>query len=480
LLLAQVMRMQAPLPEEAGAKRGEMPLAGHEPEATPVVGNSPMVRRQALSENVEEALSAEPRAPEPGAAAKDAPTVRGKPLPVARGESRYTRLLQAAAGISREVMRLRGSEELLQEMVGLLVERLGFQHVAVYLVEGRAPQPEPVLPPPQQPESPALRPVPGPVAGQHWAGLQTGDGGASSTRVPGSVASLVERATSVQGAPGRAEVILDGEDSSQILLPLRAGGTLLAVLHVVGLPWEAILGTAAWREEELAVLEVLGDQLASALENAQSFEEAERRLQELDAQQRRYTTEVWGRFLAGRGTMAHRWFAPASEAEDGGGAHATAEPSVDGLAEEVWRTLSERVRAEGRPISLLHEESGQHILAVPARLREALIGVLGFRRPQEAGAWQAAEIAAIEGVASRMASAAENLRLLEEAQRSAAREQALSQMTAHFARSFNADAVLRAAVRELGQLPDVAEASVYIGESELPAPPRGDAEGRHL
>lgn len=469
LLLAQVMRIQAPVSEEAGDRTGEMPLAG----------NPPAVRRQALSGNVDEESSAGPRAPGP-AAAKASPLVRREPRPVSRDESRYTRLLKAAAEVSREVMQMRRSEELLQEMVDLLVERLDFQHVAVYLIEGRAPQAEPVLLRPQRPESPVLRPVPGAVAGQHRAGLQTRDDSASSAQVPGPVARLVEREASAQGAPGRAEVILGGEGPPQVLLPLRAGGTLLAALHVVGLPWDAALDGAAWGEEEVAALELLADQLAGALENAQGFEEAERRLQELDAQQRRYTTEVWGRFLEGRGRMAHRWLPSASEIADPGGGPAAGEPSMDGMTEDLWRSLFDRVRTEGRPVSLLNKESGQHVLAMPVRLRDVLIGVLGFRRPQEAGSWQAAEIAAVEGVASRMASAAENLRLLEEAQRSAAREQALSQMTAHFARSFNMDTVLRAAVRELGQLPDVAEASVYIGESELPAPPRADAEGPDL
>jgi GAF domain-containing protein len=473
LLLAQVMRMQAPAPE--GEAAGEMLLVGHTPAVAPMAEHSPPVRQETASAE-DGGSSAEARDPDPGMVADDPPPARRGPRPAARDEGRYARLLEAAAGISRQVLQVRRREDLLQEMVDLLVERLGFQRVAVYVVEGRGPRPEPALPPAQQPEPPLLRLVPGPVAGHHSAGLWAEDAGASSAEVPAPVARMVEGVTSAQSAPGGAEVISGGEDPPEILLPLRAAGTLLAVLHVVGLPWEATLEAAVWREEEVAALEILADQLAVALENAQVLEEAEARLQELDALQRHYTTEAWGRFIEGRGRTAHRWFSPASEAAEPGGGPAAAAPSAEGLAEDVWRSLFERVRAEGRPVSALRRESGQYVLAMPVRLREALIGVLGFRRPQQAGSWQEAEIAAIEGVASRMAFAAENLRLLEEAQRRAAREQALSQMTAHFARSFNMDTVLRAAVRELGQLPDVAEVSVYVGESDLPAPPRGDAE----
>jgi K+-sensing histidine kinase KdpD len=272
--------------------------------------------------------------------------------------------------------------------------------------------------------------------------------------------------------------VVSGEGAyPQILLPLRAEGTLLAVLHVVGLPdHKATVEATAWREEEVAALEIMADQLAIALENAQLFEEADVRLQELTALQRHYTTEAWGRFVEGRGQTAYRWFSPVSEVMGAEGGDASAETSAGGLAEDVWRSLFERVRAEGRPVSLADEDSGQHVLAMPVRLRDTVIGVLGFRRPRDGGSWQEAEIAAIEGVASRMAFAAENLRLLEEAQGRAAREQALSQMTAHFARSFNMDTVLRAAVRELGRLPDVAEVSVYIGAAQGHALARGDEE----
>jgi hypothetical protein len=39
----------------------------------------------------------------------------------------------------------------------------------------------------------------------------------------------------------------------------------------------------------------------------------------------------------------------------------------------------------------------------------------------------------------------------------------LSDMTAQFTQSLDMDALLRSAVRELGRLPNVAEASVHVG-----------------
>lgn len=478
VLLGQVMRVQTPAPAEGEVPMSHLPGKGHDPEAAKVAQALPVVGRDPEAVPAAEELPARRVAPEAAPLAEEPSAVRRQLSPRAQDEGRYARLLEAAAEISRQALRVRQSEELLQRMVELLVEHLAVQHVAVYLVEGRSTQPEPGLPPAQQPDLAVLRPVPGPVAGQPWANLQTGDSSVSSTRVPPSVARLVERLISGGEAPLRAEVISGEGVPPQIMLPLRADGRLGAVLHVVGLPWEATVEASDWREEEIVALEVMADQLAVALENAQILEEAETRLQELDAAQRHYTTEAWSRFIEGRRRTAYRWVSPDSGAAGPGDGSAPAETSADGLAEDAWQSLTERVRVEDRPVSLLHEESGQHVLAVPVRLRDALIGVLAFRRAREGGTWQEAEIAAIEGVASRMAFAAENLRLLEEAQRRAAREEALSQMTAHFARSFNMDTVLRAAVRELGRLPDVAEVSVFIGESEPSALPKGEAEGQ--
>jgi hypothetical protein len=66
--------------------------------------------------------------------------------------------------------------------------------------------------------------------------------------------------------------------------------------------------------------------------------------------------------------------------------------------------------------------------------------------------------------------ALENAHLLEETQRRAEREQMLGQMTTRFTRSLDMDTLLQTAVRELGQLLDVAEVSVHVLPPEEPLP----------
>lgn len=396
-------------------------------------------------------------------------------LPAAvEAPDRYTRLLETTAQITREASRLRGREEPLQRTVDLLVDRLGLPQAAIYLVEREEREPEPGLPPVAPSRAGTLRPVPGPMAGRGRAPGQAGDAEGPLPQIPERVAGFVERAVDARGATGRAEVVGGEGAPPEIILPLRAGGTLWAVLNLVGLPGQETAPAGPWREEEVSALETMADQLAVALDHARRLDEAEQRLNELSALQRHYTRETWQRFAEGRGQAAYHWLPLDARGRDTREQLGVPGTAAGGLSDEVWHALLERVRVDGQPANLFHEPSGQHVLAMPVRLRDVVIGILGFCRPEAAGTWQQAEIAAIEVVASRMAFAAENLRLLEEAQRRATREEALGQMTAHFSRSFNMDTLLRAAVRELGRLPDVAEASVYIGHTAGPAPDDGD------
>jgi GAF domain-containing protein len=110
-------------------------------------------------------------------------------------------------------------------------------------------------------------------------------------------------------------------------------------------------------------------------------------------------------------------------------------------------------------------ENGRRML-VPIRLRGHKIGSLVLRRDSEAAPWSSEENALVEDLSEQIGLALENARLMDETQRRAAREQALSQMTTRFSRFLDTDTVLQTAVRELGQLLEVDEVSVYVGDPE--------------
>jgi len=68
------------------------------------------------------------------------------------------------------------------------------------------------------------------------------------------------------------------------------------------------------------------------------------------------------------------------------------------------------------------------------------------------------------------------LRLLEDAQQRARQEQTIGELSTRFSQSLDIDSLLQTAARELGQLPDVSEVSVFIGQLPEQAPQKRRAK----
>jgi GAF domain-containing protein len=239
-------------------------------------------------------------------------------------------------------------------------------------------------------------------------------------------------------------------------LPLRINRRVIGALDIQSKE------ESAFDDEDVSILQTIADQLAVAIENARLLQEMQQTLHELEIASRRYTQESW---QSGTDqTLGYRYRLTDIEL--------ATEQSPE--ARRAWQ--------EGQSLITKAEpsESGDQdtvsAAAIPIKLRGQVIGVLNLRSSQEDIAPRT--VAQIEEVADRLAMALENARLLEETQRRARREQLLGEMTARFTQSLDMDTLLRAAVRELGQLPNVAEASVHVGAFEEEASGEGGGTGR--
>ena len=67
-------------------------------------------------------------------------------------------------------------------------------------------------------------------------------------------------------------------------------------------------------------------------------------------------------------------------------------------------------------------------------------------------------------VAYQVGLAVDNIRLLEEATERAKQEQMVGKLAARFSQSLDLDTLLQTAARELGQLPNISEVSVFVGQ----------------
>ncbi|OQA13401.1 MAG: hypothetical protein BWY63_03487 [Chloroflexi bacterium ADurb.Bin360] len=176
-------------------------------------------------------------------------------------------------------------------------------------------------------------------------------------------------------------------------------------------------------------------------------------LTEFRAVQQRYLQEAWKMFLEGgqgrRGLRAK------------GGEIAAIEPT--------WHPSMVEAAKSQRTV-VQNEE-----LALPIAVRDEVVGAVRARRT-DGNPWTAEELALIESVMDQLGQTLETLRLVEETQRQAQRQQVLGDLSVRFGRSFDVDALLQQAVVDLGRLLDLDEVTVFLEPSAAaPASPNAAA-----
>jgi GAF domain-containing protein len=89
------------------------------------------------------------------------------------------------------------------------------------------------------------------------------------------------------------------------------------------------------------------------------------------------------------------------------------------------------------------------VLAVPMRVGDQVIGVLGARKPTGAAPWSQKEVTLLEAICAQVGQAVENARLYESVQQREERERLLGQAAARMRESLDVETVLRVAAEEI-------------------------------
>ena len=198
---------------------------------------------------------------------------------------------------------------------------------------------------------------------------------------------------------------------SEIALPLKSGNTIIGALDIQSIE------AAAFSKDDIATLSILADQVSIALLNAISHEESQHALIDAGIAAKRVSGDAWKGYTKTFQSRGYRY---------------------DGVKSEALKEAS---------------ESGNEgdALYVPVQLRGQTIGRLKLKASSANRKWTEDERAIIESTAERVAIAMEGARLLDEAQKRAARETFLSELGTKLGTSFQLDSILRDTVEELGQ-----------------------------
>jgi GAF domain-containing protein len=376
--------------------------------------------------------------------------------------------LQAAAEISSAASSLLDVDELLTLAVELIRERFELYYVGIFLLQGDPSEQEP---------SPAavLRAGTGQAGQQMMAEgyrLAIGDRGAEQSSMIGWCV-----------ANSRARIALDvGQDAvhfdnpllpetrSEMALPLNSRGRVVGAMTIQSsLP-------AAFDESDVAVLQIMADQLANAIENARLFQERERRITELaivneigaslssltlDALSLDALFEIVHRqvsrlfdadnFYIATYEEGSEWWMSAFHLEQGERQPEARYSIATGLTGHIIRTrqplrfstLEENHRfQEAQGVQILGNLAHSW-LGVPLVASEKLVGVMAIQDYAHEHLYGEADVALFATVGAQVAGALDNVHLLEEARRRAGETELINQVGQTIASVLDLDEVLR-------------------------------------
>jgi GAF domain-containing protein len=371
--------------------------------------------------------------------------------------SRSARLLQSTAEVGQVLSQVLNMDDLLRQAVELIRDRFAFYHVQVFLVD----------------------------EAREYANLvaSTGDVGQRlierQHRLPVGSQSVIGRVAQVGEAVISRDTDTDSVHAVNELLPNTRSELALPILdgeRIVGALDVQSTRRNAFLDEDIQALQVMANQLATAMRNATLFEniqaslrenkrlflEAEANLRENQRLNSQFAATAWANYLAtAKGVSA-------ITLDQGYGV-----PQFEADWSEAMREAQRRVR----PIT--RNQDGQQMTAVPIVLRGAVIGAI------EVAAQDVRETDMIEmmnAIAQRLATNLDNVRLYEEAQEATLQEQKINTVVARYQAASSVDEMLQITLSELSEALGAEQGTIRLGlVSGTPSEPApaSSANGHH-
>ncbi|MBN1179059.1 MAG: GAF domain-containing protein [Anaerolineae bacterium] len=350
-------------------------------------------------------------------------------------EQRTTQL-ETAAQVARETLAIRDLNELLRSTTGLISNQFGFYHVGIFLVDETGKYA--VL---MASNSEGGKKM---IARGHR--LPVGHGS-----IVGYVANTGEPRISINSSSDSLH--RDNPDlpltRSELAIPLKAGQVIIGVLDV------QTTEASTFTEDDVKVLQILGDQVAVAIQNSRLISQTQTALAEVQSLHRQYLQREWREVTAQRGELVHEYTragAPAAAPER--------------LPE------SQRAVREGEIVVRDPEDSGGNgagvraALSVPIKLRDQVIGVIDIQETDMERRWSADDIHLAQTISDQMAQALENVRLFEDARVRAEELAALNDLSQTLATAMTVDDVLESAYKGSSRLIDTTNFYIATYDAE--------------
>ncbi len=326
--------------------------------------------------------------------------------------NKRTTLLKAVADVGKAITSYRDLSELLQQAAYLIYENFGYYHVGIFLLDEH----------------------------KEFAVL-------SATNSQGGLRMLEKKHQLKVGETGivgyvtqnaKARIALDvGNDAvyfdnpdlpqtrSEMALPLMVGGQMLGALDVQSAEPQA------FSEEDISTLQILAEQIAVAIQNANLFNEAEKALETSRASYGDVSRDAWRRILSNQPRI---------------GFLATPPTTVQIHSETLEVNLAKAIESGDLIIG-----SDGLTISMPVRVRGQTIGAIRLKKSAISESWTQDETNLAIALSDQLSGALESARLYKESQQHAARESLISDISARISAISNTETIVRETVQELGQ-----------------------------
>jgi GAF domain-containing protein len=346
-----------------------------------------------------------------------------------RDLERRTNYLEASAQVSHTASSTLNTDQLMRQVVDLIRERFDLYYVGLFLV-GEASE---------------------------WAVLRAGTGTAGQAmlarghQLPISGNSAVGQSI----ATGQLCVVQETDTlrlatdqlpntRCEAALPLRSRGQVIGALAVQSDT------PGVFDDTLMAVLQLMADQVAVALDNARLLAESQ---EALTAERRAYgqaSREMWRQMMSAGLTPGFGYVGQ----------------QIVPIGDERSPQMEAALRQEK---SVVVASPTGSALALPIKVRGQTIGVVDMHKKTPGSEWTAEEVTLVETLTEQLSVALESARLYQDTQQRATREQLAAQVTARMRETLDMDTILRTAVFEIGQALNLAEVEVLMGAGQVSA-----------
>lgn len=329
-------------------------------------------------------------------------------------ENRMSQLRNSAI-TARSIAELQSISELLEAATQLVSDKFGYYHSGLFILD-------------EQKKSAFLQ-ASSSIAGKALIGQAFN----VETDRKNPLASAVEQNRAIITSDIDQKNFIADENfpltRSRMILPLAVRGDVIGLLDLHSDQ------PRAFNIEDAEILQILADLTAISFDNVRLINETQSLISQLEANTSIQTQRTW-RKLTSRQMPAYQ-YTPAGV----------------------------------RPIFTRDKRSGnnedKNSLQVPLVLYGQSIGNIKLRGKSNNADWTEREKALVEKIADQVSLALENSRLVEEAQKNAARDQMIANVSTHIRETLDIESVARTAASELQRVFDLKEAEIIIGAPQL-------------